>query len=130
MADFATVAQLEAAWRPLTEDEQARAEVLLRWASARLRAECPGIDDRIDAGVLDPSIPEQVVCSAVKRAMIAGDAEGLATDQQTAGPFTHQVTYSNPEGSLYFTKAELRVCGGSRRGRAFMIDLMPPRENG
>lgn len=126
-AAFATATDLAARWRPLSTAEQAQAGVLLGDASAILRAECPDVDARTTAlpPTLDPDIPKMVACAMVKRAMIAGaDAEGVTAHQQTAGPFSQSLTYSNPMGNLYLTKAERRLlgCGGQR---AFSVDMTP-----
>lgn len=127
MTAFATPDDLESRWRPLTPAERATADELLSDASAILRAECSGIDARIDDGRLDPAVPRMVVCAMVKRAMIAGDmAAGVSSHQQTAGPFSQSLSFVNPTGDLYLTKAERKRigCGGQK---AFTIDTAPPR---
>ena len=113
-AAFATASELAARWRPLTPAEQATAGTLLSDASLVIRAECPDVDARTTAlpPTLDPDILKMVACAMVKRAMIAGaDAEGVTAQQQTAGPFSQSLTYSNPMGNLYLTKAEKRLLG-------------------
>lgn len=124
---FATVPDLEARWRPLTEAEKARAAVLLQDASAMLRAECPDLDQRITDGTLDPEIPKMIVCAMVRRAMYVSEdiGEGVSALQQTSGPFTRSVSWSNPNGNLYLSKAERKLLGCSST-KAFMIDTMPP----
>lgn len=125
MAAFATVSDLEARWRPLSEADKARAQALLDDASAIVRAECKGIDDQIVAvppatvPELDPAVPTMVVCAMVKRAMLSGvDAAGVTSTQQTAGPFSQSLSFANPSGDLYLTKSERRIlgCGGQRAG--------------
>ncbi|MCG7284967.1 phage Gp19/Gp15/Gp42 family protein [Cellulomonas sp. ACRRI] len=115
---FATPEDLTQSWRSLTSDEANRATMLLRFASAMIRVECPGIDAKITtvppatAPELDPDIPRMVACAMVKRAMIVGtEAEGVNAEQQTAGPFAKSLTFSNPMGNLYLTKAEKRLLG-------------------
>ena len=125
---FATATDVESRWRPLSVAEKVTATTLLGDASATLRAECPEVDERLAAvpPALDPDIPKMIVCAMVKRAMIAGaDVEGVTAHQQTAGPFSQSLTYSNPMGNLYLTKAERRLlgCGGQR---AFSVDMSPP----
>lgn len=127
-AAFATATDLAARWRPLSTAEQTQAGVLLGDASAILRAECSDVDARLSAipPTLDADIPKMIVCAMVKRAMLAGaDVEGVTATQQTAGPFSQSLTYSNPMGNLYLTKAERRLlgCGGQR---AFSVDMSPP----
>lgn len=132
MADFATVADLEARWRPLSDPEKARAAILLADASAQVRVEAPGIDARLTVVApatvpeLDPIIPRRVVADMVRRAMLAApDQPALANYQTTAGPFSQSGTFVNPTGDLYITKAERRLLGIGRQ-RAFMIDTTPP----
>ena len=125
---FATATDVESRWRPLSVAEKATATTLLGDASAILRAECSDVDARLAATppTLDADIPKMIVCAMVKRAMLAGvDVEGVTATQQTAGPFSQSLTYSNPMGNLYLTKAERRLlgCGGQR---AFSVDMSPP----
>lgn len=131
MFDFASVSDLEERWRPLTPAEKSRAEVLLEDASAQVRVEAPGIDERITiqegatAPELDPIIPRRVVAEMVKRAMLASpDQPALANYQQTSGPFSQSGTFVNPTGDLYLTKTERRLLGVGRP-RAFTIDAGP-----
>jgi hypothetical protein len=101
--------------------------VLLADASTMLRAECPTIDQRITDGQLDPEIPEMVVCNMVRRAMIAGEvSDGVSSTQQTAGPFTASLSFVNPMGNLYTTKAEWKLLGCRTVAVAYTIDTMPP----
>jgi hypothetical protein len=52
----------------------------------------------------------------VRRAMDAPDDAGfgIATVQETTGPFSRSFNYANPTGDLYLTKAERRMLGGGR----------------
>lgn len=122
---YASVADLEARWRPLDPGEKARAEVLLRDASVRVRAAFPTVDERVGAQTLDPDIPLIVVCEMVKRAMLAPvDQAPMTQIQQTAGPFSQGGTFTNPTGDLYMTKGERRLLGAGA-ARAFSIDTAP-----
>lgn len=125
MVAFATSADLVARWRPLDTTETARATVLLDDASAIIRAECAGIDARITAGTLGTDVAKLVACAIVKRAMLTGSVgDGVASVQETAGPFSQGVTYANPTGNLYLTKQERRLLGYGGQG-AFTIDTAP-----
>jgi hypothetical protein len=124
MTAFATVPDLEARWRTLTDAESATAETLLEDASTRLRLTYPDLNARIAAdtsGVLAEGA-KIVVCGVVKRAMQTPDGPPVSSQQTTAGPFSQQFSYSNPTGDLYLTKQEKLLLGyGSQR--AFSIDL-------
>lgn len=114
-AQYATAQDLADRWRPLTPDEETRAGVKLRDAATRMRAACPDLDERLASGVLDPDVPLIVSCEMVRRAMLAPvDQAAAGQVQQTAGPFSQSVTYTNPTGDLYLTKAERQMlgCGG------------------
>ena len=114
---FATVDDLAARWRVLTDSEKRQAETLLDDASDLIRAECPRY---ADASLLTL---KRIACAIAKRSMLAGaDAAGISQSSQTAGPFTESLTYANPAGDLYLTNAEKRSLG-CKRQRAFTIDL-------
>lgn len=106
---FATVADLEARWRSLTEAEEAQASVLLDDAAAYLQALVEvDSDDEIQAANL-----KMVSCNMVKRAMSssASDAFGVTNATATMGPFSQQVAYANPSGDMYVSKSERAILG-------------------
>jgi hypothetical protein len=124
MTAYATVDQLEARWRPLTESEIEQAETLLEDASVQVRAEIPTLAARIEAGNPDLlSAAIRVECAMVKRALSAGDGGyGVTSTQETQGPFSRTLQFSNPMGDLYLTKAERRLLGGAGQ-QAFTISM-------
>lgn len=112
---FATVADLEARWRPLTTEEESRASVLLDDAAVYLSA----------LVTVDPADEEQaavlktVSCSMVQRVMSADvDTYGLSQTSMTAGSYTQSMTFANPSGDFYLTGFEKVMLGisGSRIG--------------
>jgi hypothetical protein len=124
VAAYATVDQLEARWRPLTDTEAEKAEVLLEDASVQIRSEVPDLKVRIEAGDSDLlSAAIRVECAMVKRAMANGDdGVGVTSAQETQGPFSQTFQFANPSGDLYLTKAERRLLTSSGGQRAFTID--------
>ena len=118
---WATYQDLEQRWRGLTAVEQARATVLIEDAQSLIKDECAQWE-RASAETL-----RRVVCAIVKRAMnspLGDDAlAGASSTSMSAGPFTQQVSFSNPSGDLYLTKVEKRSVNG-RRGAAFEINLL------
>lgn len=127
MPAFATPDDLETRWRPLAGDEVARASALLDDASAMLRAEMPGIDDRIDQGLMDPALPRQIVAGMVKRAMQGPPGmAGVESHSRGVGPFQGSVTFANPTGDLYLAKKDRKLLGIGRQ-TAYMVDTLPPR---
>lgn len=115
---FATVADLEARWRGLSNQEQARAEVLLLDATDLIRTTTRRWAE------LPASTLKRVTCQVVRRAM-GNDSEGgdVSSMTTTAGPYSQQFSYSNPQGDLYLTKAERKSLGVGV-GRAFEVDLL------
>lgn len=128
---YATVDDLAARWRPLTDDESVRAAVLLEDAAVRLDAACP------------PSVPptEQelsarkiVSCEMVKRAMaVSGGGEGVGVTslQMGAGPYQETRQFANPTGDLYLAKGD-KLLLGCGKSQAFTVpmsndaDYVPP----
>lgn len=116
MANFASVEQLEAFWKDLNETEEARAEVLLELASARLREIGYDVDVDVDANVAAREsyavTIRWVVMEAVKRAMLTPtDTPPVDTFSQTAGPYSENYKFTNPSGDLWFKKSELQALG-------------------
>lgn len=106
---FATVADLEARWRDLSDAEEAQASVLLDDAAAYLQALVEvDSDDEVQAANL-----KMVSCNMVKRAMSssASDAFGVTNATATMGPFSQQVAYANPSGDMYVSKSERAILG-------------------
>jgi hypothetical protein len=124
---YADVSDLEARWRELTEDEQARAAVLLDDASAML-------DAYVTVDEADESLMKRlkiVACNMVERAMSTVsddgmDLYGVTQQSMTAVGFTRQLSYANPTGDLYITKAEKRMLGisGTGKGRTLMYGMV------
>ena len=122
---FATTAELQDGWRPLTDAEASRASVLLDRASRFIRSRRKGIDALITAGDLDPDLVGDIACAMVKRVMQGPvDLDGVSARTEAGGPFSQTVTFANPSGDLYLTKAE-KVSLGIAGLRAASVDLIP-----
>ena len=123
---FATVSELEASWKPLTIEEQSRAEVLLLQASNYLRQIAVNngkdLDDNIDGdptGVYGANV-KMVVMSAVQRS-IASPIDMMPDASQwsqSASPYSESMSFSgNVSATLYFKDKELKLlCLGSVSG--------------
>lgn len=117
MADlgpFATVEDLTQFWK--APDDSSRATYLLKMASNRLRLLAEDLDINLDskAEASEPfnSTVQWVVMEAVKRALLTPtDAQPVDTWQQTAGPYSENIKYTNPSGDLWFKKTELGALG-------------------
>lgn len=111
---FATVADLTKFWK--APDNAERAEYLLQLASDRLRliAENSGIDldAKAEASTAYKGTLQWVVMEAVKRALQnPADALPMESYQQTAGPYSENIKYTNPTGDLFYRKVELSAIG-------------------
>lgn len=131
MADeaFASVDDLEARWRPLTDTERRQAGILLEDASDLIRAECPRWKQATG------TTRRRITCAVVKRAMQGQQLDAIAggypmeprgtvsAETHTTGPFADSFTYANPDGALFLRAAEARALGG-RRGGAYEADVL------
>lgn len=130
MADFATVEQLTAYWRPLNDAETARAGVLIPLASSRLKRMATNVNVDINGLVAsDPdyaATAQWVVLEAVKRAMLVPtDAPPANQLQTTAGPYSENIVFTNPSGDLWFKNSELEELGLKAVQSLFSISTTP-----
>lgn len=106
---YATVEDVEARWRDLSADEEARCGVLLDDASLYLDTLVDvNPDDEHQAAVLTT-----VCCNMVIRSMSATESDmfGVSQSSMTAGPYSQSMNYANPSGDMYLTKLEKRLLG-------------------
>ena len=109
---YATTDDLEARWRPLTQTETARAQVLL--GDAAVEIDRWGVVDTGDALKLE--IAKIVSCDMVKRAMNAPvDQPALSQSTMSAGPYSETFSYVNPSGSVYLLESEKRMLGFNKQ---------------
>lgn len=123
--DYATVANLQEHWPGLPDSRLDEAGQKLHEASIEVRALYPDVDRRVVSGELDPDVPRLVVCRMVKRSMDSPLDEGMAgvgsTTAQT-GPFSQTLSFTNPDGNIYLSKADRRLLeSGRRKARAWTI---------
>lgn len=117
MDSFATVEDLEARWRGLSDTETSRAQALLEDASDLIRTLAPNWRD------LGEGLLKRVTCQVARRAMLAADVGEVSSMQEQTGPFSTQVSYANPQGDLYLTRLEKLQLGLIKHG-AFEVDLL------
>lgn len=127
MTDYATVQDIVDMKRPLTAEEQARAEIILPIVSASLRTEARKVGKNLDAmieadedlAVVAKSVTVDVV---MRELMTATDSEPMTQMSQTAGPYSVQGTFLVPGGGLFIKKSELSRLG-LRRQRYGMVNF-------
>lgn len=120
---YATVEDLEKRLRrTIPGDQRVYAETAIEDASLEIDVACPLPEDPTEQDLQARLV---VVCRMIKRAYaVPDDAVGVGSVQQGAGPYQSTLTFSNPTGDLYLTKADRRLLGCESQ-RAFMIDLTP-----
>lgn len=123
---YATVEDLEARWRELSESESAMAATLLEDAAAY-------IDALKTFDALDPeteSLLRMVSCNMVRRAMssAASSAFGIDSATSTMGEFSQHVQFANPSGDMYVTKAERRLLGVSSTALGSIRPTIAPKK--
>ena len=112
LAAFATVQDLQAGWRTLAESEQSVAETLLLRATAQLSAMLARRGVKIDAeDEVQAANLAAVACNMVRRAMSAGDADGVRSVSQTIGSTTASVQWGNPDGAFYLSRMDREILG-------------------
>lgn len=132
MAAFATVQDVIKLWRPLTPEEQERAEALIDVVSARLRQEAfksyKNLDQMIEAdetgslAVTATSVTVDIVARALATPT-TGDLAPLSQYSQSALGYTFSGTFLSGGGGIYIKKAELAALGIKRPKFGF-FDLM------
>lgn len=103
-------------WRALSNDEKTRANSLLKLASNRLRTIADNystnLDEKVNASASYFVTVQWVVMEAAKRAMLTPtDTPPANSVQQTAGPYSSNIVFTNPAGDLWFKKSELHDLG-------------------
>lgn len=111
---YADVADLTAFWQ--APDNDTRALDVLTKASNRLRVRASQVgfvlDDKANSDPAYFQTLQWVVMEATKRALLTPmDQPPVDTWQQTAGPYSENIKYTNPSGDLWFKKSELKDLG-------------------
>lgn len=127
---YANHDDLEAFWKSLSNDEQTRADKLLKLASNRLRSKASKVGFDMDAKVNNDAAyfetVQWVVMEAAKRAMLTPtDAPPVNSMQMAAGPYSQNLVYTNPAGDLWFKKSELNDLGLYGNQRLSSISTVP-----
>jgi hypothetical protein len=134
---FADVGDVQAIWRPLSEDEQVLVAAWIVEASQQVRDEVPDVegldvDERIalaaDApGYLKLSTVRSVVARMVRRVLMNPD--GARQRSQSVDDYSESVTVDSSlsSGEMFISARELGRLLGSRgdSGSAFAVDTAP-----
>lgn len=118
-AVYATVSDITALGRSLTNQQQDAAEVLLVQASAKLRLAAHKYGKNIDTMIADPVTGgdfalavKSVVVQAVCRALDSVESNTVASQgTESIGAYSLTMSYLNAGQSLYFLRNELKDLG-------------------
>lgn len=120
MNSFATIQDITSLWRPMSTDEEIRAEQLLPVVSDSLRQEAwkvgKDIDQLIASGELLENVVRSVTVDVVARTLMTPTNQAPMTQMsETALGYTVQGTYLVPGGGLFIKKSELARLGLRRQ---------------
>lgn len=120
MEPFATVQDAVGLWRPMTADEQERAENLLPVISDTLRYEAEKVgkdlDKMIEAQVYLTNVVKSVAVDVLARTLMTStDAEPMTQMAESAMGYSYSGTYLVPGGGLFIKKTELARLGLRRQ---------------
>lgn len=124
---FATVADITALWRPLSEAEKERAEALLPVVSDSLRQEAMKVGKDLDQMLADGEVLENVLRSVVvdvvaRTLMTSTDSEPMTQFSESALGYSASGTFLVPGGGLFIKSSELARLG-LKRQKYGVIDL-------
>ena len=104
---FASVEDVEAGWRTLSDSETARAEVLLTRASAEIITEFRNARREYDlSDEVQQILLKSVCCDIVRRVIGNNNEGGYSSMSQTAGSYSEQITFYEPSGNIKLSEDE------------------------
>lgn len=127
MSNLATIEDIEALWRKMSDQETERAEHLLEIVSDSLRYEAQKVGKDLDRMIeVTPSlanVAKSVTVDVVARTLMTStNAEPMTQMSQSALGYSVSGTYLVPGGGIFIKKAELARLG-LRKQRLGAIDL-------
>ena len=105
-----TVSDLEARWRPLSDQETTNAQALLDDAWAQLITVADNVPADLDSGAMDSGLVRSVIRAAVLRVLRNPDGNRTESFQDYSEGRDPAVS----TGQLYFTDTELALMRGVR----------------
>lgn len=129
MEPFATTEDLRNLWRPLQQDEENRAEELLKVVSNRLRVEAIKVNKDIDLMAIGSEVYADVVKSVTvdivaRTLMTSTNQEPMSQFSQSALGYSVSGTFLTPGGGLFIKRDELKALGL----RSQRVGVMEPYE--
>lgn len=131
MGLIVTISDLEEQWRPIPDDQKAKATALIARAVAVLRVQIPSLDRRVDESGDLMLVAKGVVIDMIKRALPSdGDDAGggeITQHLRVAGPFTDQRLFKTASKNLYVLDQEISLLSGRRSPKVGTITTPPAR---
>lgn len=123
---LATVMDIECLWRPLTDAERSRAQMLLDVVSDSLRYEAYKVGKDLDRMISEDgtllNVAKSVTVDVVARTLMTStNQEPMTQMTQSAGGYSASGTFLVPGGGLFIKKSELARLG-LRRQKCGVID--------
>jgi hypothetical protein len=120
LSTFATIADVEALWRPLSTTEEARAEALLPVISDSLREEASKVGKDLDEMLGDDptlvNVAKSVTVDVLGRTLMTStDSEPMTQLTESAGGYSVSGSFLVPGGGLFIKKSELARLGLRRQ---------------
>ena len=127
MTPFATIDDLTNLWRPMSNEEQTRADALLSVVSNRLRQEADNVGKDIDEMVAESEVYADVVKSVTvdivaRTLMTSTTQEPMTQYAESALGYSVSGTFLTPGGGLFIKRDELKALG-LRKQRYGVIDF-------
>ena len=118
--NYATINDVAALWRKMTDEEQARAERLLSVVSDCLRAEAAKVGKDLDLMIDETdgleAVARSVTVDVVARTLMTSTSQEPMTQlTQSAGGYSASGTFLVPGGGLFIKKSELARLGLRRQ---------------
>lgn len=120
MSDFATIDDITALFRPLSNEEQTRAAALLPVVSDMLRYEAnkvgKDLDAMIAANTVLANVAKSVTVDIVSRTLLTSTTDEPMTQMsQSALGYTVSGSYLSPGGGIFIKRSELSRLGLKRQ---------------
>lgn len=118
--NYATVDDMTTLWRPMSAEEQERAEALLTTVSSELRLRAKRVNMDLDTLVSADSdyaeVAKSVTVDVTARALMTStDSEPVTQMSQSAMGYSAQASFLVPGGGLFIKKSELERLGIRRQ---------------
>ena len=132
---YASVTDIRDLWRPMTQEEQARAEKLLPIVCSSLRSEAKKVGKDLDQMIEDDedlaAVAKSVTVDVVARTLMTStNQEPMSQFSESALGYTASGTFLIPGGGMFIKRSELARLG-LRRQRMGVVDFygIPQRDH-